>query len=97
MQNKGHCNLDCSQAKIKYEFSKPFPRDCWYVQQNMIIHEILTRPFSEKYKILKKKLMIKIFPIEDNAFLTDAKHNVAFKTASFNRNYLITQWRLTVR
>ena len=41
-------DLNSSQVKIKYEFSKPFPCDCWYVQQNMIIHDILTRPFSEK-------------------------------------------------
>ena len=60
--------LNSSQVKIKYEFSKPFPCDCWYVQQNMTIHDILTRPFSEKYKILRKS-MIKIFPIEDKAFL----------------------------
>ena len=60
--------LNSSQVKIKCEFSKQFPCDCWYVQQNMIIHDILKRPFSEKYKILKKS-MIKIFPIEDNAFL----------------------------
>ena len=46
--------LNSSQVKIKYEFSKPFPCDCWYVQQNMTIHDILTRPFSEKYKILRK-------------------------------------------
>ena len=46
--------LNFSQVKIKYEFSKPFPCDCWYVQQNMIIHDILTRPFSEKYKIWRK-------------------------------------------
>ena len=46
--------LNSSQVKIKYEFSKPFPCDCWYVQQNMIIHDTLTRPFSEKYKILRK-------------------------------------------
>ena len=41
--------LNSSQVKIKYEFSKPFPCDCWYVKQNMIIHNILTRPFSEKF------------------------------------------------
>ena len=46
--------LNSSQVKTKYEFSKPFPCDCWYVQQNMIIPDILTRPFSEKYKILIK-------------------------------------------
>ena len=46
--------LNSSQVKIKNEFSKPIPRDYWYVQQNMIIHDILTRPFSEKYKILRK-------------------------------------------
>ena len=42
------------QVKIKYEFSQPFHCDCWYVQQNMIIHDILIKPFSEKYKILRK-------------------------------------------
>ena len=46
--------LNSSQVKIKYEFYKPFPCDCWYVQQNMIIHDTLTRPFSEKYKMLRK-------------------------------------------
>ena len=46
--------LNSSQVKIKYEFSKPFPCDCWYVQQNMIIHNIITRPFSEKYRMLRK-------------------------------------------
>ena len=46
--------LNSSQVKIKYEFSKPFPCDCWYVQQNKIIHDILTWPFSEKYKMLRK-------------------------------------------
>ena len=45
--------LNSSQAKIKYEFSKPFPCDCGYVQQKMVILDILTRPFSEKYKSLK--------------------------------------------
>ena len=35
----------------------------------MIIHDILTRPFSEKYKILRKDNDTD-FPIEDNAFLT---------------------------
>ena len=34
----------------------------------MIIPDILTKPFSEKYKILKK-VNDKDFPIEDNAFL----------------------------
>ena len=45
--------LNSSHVKIKYEFSKPFTCDCGYVQQNMIILDILTRPFSEKYKSLK--------------------------------------------
>ena len=46
--------LNSSQIKIKYVFSKPFPCDSWYVKQNMIIHDILTRPFSETFKILNK-------------------------------------------
>ena len=61
-------DINSNQVKIKYEFSKLFPCDCRYVQQNMIIHDILTRPFGEKYKFWEKS-MIKIFPIEDNAFL----------------------------
>ena len=59
--------LNSSQVKIKYKFSKPFPCDCWYVQQSMISHDILTRPFVKKYKMLS--FLIKIFTIEDNAFL----------------------------
>ena len=45
--------VNSSQVKIKYEFSKPFTCDSEYVQQNIIILDILTRPFSEKYKSLK--------------------------------------------
>ena len=50
-------SLNSSQVKIKYEF----PCDCGYVQQNMIILDILTRPFSEKYKSLKKVSDIDFF------------------------------------
>ena len=44
--------INSSQVKIKYGFSKPFPPcDCGYVQQNMIILDILTRPFNKNIKV----------------------------------------------
>ena len=47
----------------------------------MIIHDILTKSFCEKYKILKKVNDKDFFSIKDNAFLR--KHNVAFKTVLY--------------
>ena len=52
------CNpslLNPSQVKIKYNFSKPFPCDCWYVQQNMIIHDIFTSRAPAAQRQMRKK------------------------------------------
>ena len=41
--------------------------------------------------------MIKIFPIEDNAFLKQKTLCGDQDCAPFSHSHLITQWRLTVR
>ena len=61
-------SVNFSQVKIKYEFSKSFPCDSGYVQQKWSFMTYSQDPSVKNIKFWEKS-MIKIFPIEENAFL----------------------------